>query len=212
MGKHWRRAAECALLFLLLPILLVPLRAEVAVRVIPATLAAAACCTLVLLASARFDRRRLWRTRHLRRHLAAMLALFVPAGLLLLALTYRCLRAHFLAFPAGKPLIWLLVMGLYPVLAAYPQEVIFRGFFFHRYGKLFPNKGLLLLASSCSFALAHLFFANWIAPVLAFFGGLLFGYRYLQSDSILIAGIEHALWGNCLFTLGIGWFFYGGAV
>jgi len=28
----------------------------------------------------------------------------------------------------------------------------------------------------------------------------------------LAAGLEHALWGDLLFTLGLGWYFYTGSI
>jgi membrane protease YdiL (CAAX protease family) len=117
-----------------------------------------------------------------------------------------------MAFPRDNPTRWAVVLLLYPLLAALPQEVFFRCFFFHRYRQLFPCPTLMILASALSFSLAHLLYANWIAPLLSFLGGLLFGWRYWQTRSLLAVSIEHALWGNFLFTVGIGWFFYSGAI
>lgn len=62
------------------------------------------------------------------------------------------------------------------------------------------------------FFLAHMLYGNWLAPVLSAFGGLLFAFRYSRSRSTIIAAIEHGLWGNYLFTVGYGWFFYSGAI
>ncbi|MGD8563152.1 MAG: CPBP family intramembrane metalloprotease [Desulfarculaceae bacterium] len=103
-------------------------------------------------------------------------------------------------------------MLLYPLLAAYPQEIIFRGFFFERYQRLFSNDYKMLIVSALSFGLSHAMYGNWLAPVLAALGGILFGYRYLRSGSLALAGLEHGLWGNLLFTSGWGWFFYSGAI
>jgi membrane protease YdiL (CAAX protease family) len=66
--------------------------------------------------------------------------------------------------------------------------------------------------NALSFGLSHLFYGNWVAPVLAFFGGLLFAWRYQTSRSLGTVVIEHALWGDFLFTTGIGWYFYSGAI
>ena len=37
------------------------------------------------------------------------------------------------AFPRSRPLLWLAVMGLYPILSALPQELLYRAFLFARY-------------------------------------------------------------------------------
>ncbi|HXB22539.1 MAG TPA: hypothetical protein VNV88_14225 [Candidatus Solibacter sp.] len=42
-------------------------------------------------------------------------------------------------------------------------------------------------------------------------GGLLFALTYQQSGSLLLACIEHAIFGNFIFTIGLGQFFYHGA-
>ena len=118
----------------------------------------------------------------------------------------------FFFFPKERFNVWLGVMLLYPALAAYPQEVVFRGFFFHRYGKLFSRPVTLIIVNGICFGWAHLVYGNWVAPVISTLGGFLFAYRYLQSRSLLVVGIEHGLWGNFLFTVGLGWYFYSGSI
>jgi DNA-binding transcriptional LysR family regulator len=39
-------------------------------------------------------------------------------------------------------------MLFYPLLSAYPQEIIFRTFIFHRYQPLFPNSSMEFVAST----------------------------------------------------------------
>jgi membrane protease YdiL (CAAX protease family) len=166
----------------------------------------------LLIRDRHFDRAKLWSRRGLGAATRQIMGFFVlPAAVLTLA-TLGFLEAHFLAFPRRQPLMWALVVLLYPWLAALPQELLFRCFFFHRYRHLLPQPALMVLASAVSFSLAHLFYANWVAPLLSFLGGLLFGWRYLKTRSLLAVSIEHALWGNFLFTVGIGWFFYSGAI
>ena len=98
-----------------------------------------------------------------------------------------------------------------PDLLGLSQELIFRTFFFHRYRRLFGPVGLVV-ASGIAFGVAHLFFNNWIAPVMTTVGGMLFALTYRQSRSTLQACLEHALWGDFLFTIGLGWYFYGGSI
>jgi|GEM_PF-5893722 len=42
--------------------------------------------------------------------------------------------------------------------------------------------------------------------------GLLFARTYQRSESTLQASLEHALRGDFLFILGLGWCFYGGLI
>jgi uncharacterized protein len=54
-------------------------------------------------------------------------------------------------------------------------------------------------------------FGNWIAVALCAIGGLLFAFTYQNSGSLLLTCIDHALFGNFLFTIGLGQFFYHGS-
>ena len=47
---------------------------------------------------------------------------------------------------------------------------------------------------------------------LGIFGGYIFASTYKKTKSLLIVSIEHALYGNTIFFLGLGWFFWGGSV
>jgi membrane protease YdiL (CAAX protease family) len=141
-----------------------------------------------------------------------MLRLFIPGAVLLSVATMLWLPDKLLSFPRLRPLIWLVVMILYPLLLAFPQELVFRSFFFRRYHALFRTDGQLIFFNALSFGLFHLFYGNWVAPALSFAGGLLFAWRYHYLRSLPLISLEHALWGNYLFTIGIGWYFYSGAI
>ena len=52
--------------------------------------------------------------------------------------------------------------------------------------------------------LVHLVYGNWIAMILSWFGGALFGYRYMQTRSTPVVVVEHAIWGSFIFTIGLG--------
>ncbi len=206
------RVLECALLFFVFPSLLFFVRHHLAFRIVPLVLALAALSTVRLWRDATFQPGRLWSARGTRRAVSALLAFFVPAGLLLGVLTAAFAPEHFLRIPCSRPRTWLAVMLLYPPLAVLPQEVLFRTYFFHRYGPLFPNRLVLLAANALSFGLAHLVYGNWVAVTLSTLGGVLFAYRYLRTGSLLVVALEHALWGNFLFTIGAGWYVYSGAI
>ncbi len=110
----------------------------------------------------------------------------------------------------SRPLLWLQVMLLYPFISAYVQEILFRSFFFYRYRKLFGKSLVFVLVNALLFSYVHIIFENWIAVVFTFFGGLLFAHTYLKTRSTMLTAIEHSLYGNLLYTLGLGHYFYNG--
>jgi len=103
-----------------------------------------------------------------------------------------------------KPKLWLLILFVYSFLSVYPQELIYRTFFFQRYGSLFPNQTALILVNAAVFSLAHLFFQNHLVTLLTFIGGILFAITYHKTKSTALVSIEHAIYGCWLFTVGMG--------
>src|SRR5215470_10843518 len=106
------------------------------------------------------------------------------------------------------PGLWLLVMILYPIVSVYPQEMIYRAYFFHRFKPLFGSGPFMIVASALLFGLVHIIFGNWISIALTAVGGALFGITYRNSRCLLLACFEHALFGDFIFTIGIGRYFY----
>jgi len=203
---------ECGLFYFVLPSMLYVVRHQIAFRVFFVLAIAAAICGILLIRDPEFDRRCLWRVNRPGRNLLFVMATFIPLALLLAVATWILLPEKLLAFPRDRTMLWMVVMLLYPLLLAWPQEFFFRSFFFHRYRALFNNPEQMIVANALSFSLAHLFYGNWVAPVMSFGGGLLFGWRYHTTRSLPLVSLEHALWGDYLFTIGIGWFFYSGAI
>lgn len=115
---------------------------------------------------------------------------------------------QWLAFPAERPLLWLVVMVLYPVLSALPQEFIFRTYFFHRYERCIHYKYGTIILSALAFSFLHIVYDNWWAIALSFVAGLLFGITYSRTRSLFWVTVEHALYGCLVFTLGLGHYFY----
>ena len=101
-------------------------------------------------------------------------------------------------------------MVLYPLLSVYPQELFFRAFFFHRYRRLFGQGMATVVASALLFGFVHIVFGNWISILLSSVGGMLFARTYFHSGSLALTCIEHALYGNFIFTIGLGEFFFHG--
>lgn len=97
---------------------------------------------------------------------------------------------------------------IYPVLSAFPQELIFREFFFYRYTGLFKRPAILLIANVILFSFAHLYFMSWIVLLFTLAGGLIFSLTYLKTKSLLVVTIEHTLYGSVILASGLGEQFY----
>lgn len=103
-----------------------------------------------------------------------------------------------------KPVLWVSILFFYSVFSVFPQELIYRTFFFERYRTLFKSQMLFIMCNAMLFSLAHLFFRNGLVMMLTFIGGLLFAFTYNKTKSTLLVSIEHAIYGCWLFTVGMG--------
>ncbi len=103
-----------------------------------------------------------------------------------------------------KPMLWTMILFIYSVFSVYPQELIYRTFFFQRYEHLFKNEYLFIIVNAAVFSLAHIFFRNTLVMFLTFIGGILFALTFKKTKSTLLVSIEHAIYGCWLFTVGMG--------
>ncbi|WP_452229089.1 CPBP family intramembrane glutamic endopeptidase [Lacinutrix sp. MEBiC02404] len=103
-----------------------------------------------------------------------------------------------------KPFLWIAILFFYSVFSVYPQELLYRTFYFQRYKKLFKSEVVLFLVNAIVFSLAHLFFKNILVLIMTFLGGILFAITYNKTKSTLLVSIEHAIYGCWLFTVGMG--------
>lgn len=165
-----------------------------------------------LLSDRGFDRAKLWNAGGLAPHLVSVVLIFLCVALIL------WLGVHLFAphlqwgFVRTYPAFWAVVMFAYPLLSVYPQGIVYRTFFFERYGALFPGKWAMIVASAAAFAFMHIVFRNWLAVALTFAAGLLFAYRYAVTNSLATSCFEHALYGCWIFTVGLGQYFYHGTI
>ena len=118
----------------------------------------------------------------------------------------------FLWIVTQRPELWIMIMVAYPLLSAWPQEVIYRALFFERYGVLFPSVALLIVANGAVFGFGHLFYMNWITISMTAVGGAIMGWAYLRNRSMTLAWVLHLIAGNIVFTVGLGRYFYSGNV
>jgi membrane protease YdiL (CAAX protease family) len=140
--------------------------------------------------------------------LVLLRALGIAFGLF--ALTAFTSPGALFGFPRHRPVVWAIVMVLYP-LSAYAQELVYRPFFFHRYGHLFSTAWGRILASGLLFGWAHIMVNNLLAIGLASIAGILFASTYERSRSTVLVSLEHALYGDVAFTIGLGAVFYSTA-
>jgi len=203
-------AIEFFLLFFVGPAIFVWTRLRI--PPIPVLWALMGYCLVVLLRDSKSNRMHLWDPAGLWRHAPAILMLFAVAAAISIALVLRYAPEAFLSFPRSNPLLWALVMVLYPPLSVYPQAIVYRAFLFARYRRLFGADWGIVLASAVAFAFVHIVFRNLWAVALTLPAGLLFAVRYWQTGSLAASSFEHALYGCAIFTIGLGRWFYHGAV
>jgi uncharacterized protein len=202
-------ALEFSFLFLAIPLLIY-------YRVIPNLpilylLLGAIAAMLFLHHSPGFGIAQLISTKNIQPHLVAMLFRDL-IFLILLGIAVRVFTPELLfSFVRRSPGLWALVMLLYPLVSVLPQELLYRVFFFERYERLFGDGWVMLVASALAFGFVHLIFGNWLSVILCVIGGFLFAFTYHSSGSFLLVCLEHAIFGNFIFTIGLGRFFYHGS-
>lgn len=202
-------ALECLLLFGGLPIIILLFKQR-AVMVAILWLTALGTC-LILRRTEGFSLSQEWNRAGFRAGLKEVLIRFAGLAPLLLLFTWLHDPQRLFSFPLERPQVWLMVMVLYPLLSVMPQELIFRTFLFHRYTPLFSNTSGYMLFSALSFGYVHIIFMNWISVLFCTVGGWMFAQTYIRHRSLALVCFEHAIYGCYIFTIGLGWYFYGSA-
>lgn len=111
---------------------------------------------------------------------------------------------HLFFVPLNRPALFFFILFVYSIFSVWPQEIIFRTFFFERYERLFRKKWIMVLLNAFIFSLAHLFYKNELVLLVTFIGGIIFGLTFIKFRSTTLVSIEHAIYGNWLFTVGMG--------
>jgi len=167
---------------------------------------------VLLLRDPTFDRKELWRWRGIAMTSHRIVIGWLVMGLGLVGIAWVGLPdEEFFRLPRENPRVLLMISLFYPLLSVYPQGLLFRTFFFHRYEPILGRGAQALVMHALAFGFMHLIFLNIIAPVICVAGGLVIGWTYLRTRSSAAAWVEHSLYGITLFTCGLGWFFYGGS-
>jgi len=146
-----------------------------------------------------------------RKNLRLILFRWIVISICLAFFTYHFFPDKFLFLQKNNPnFIWLLFI-FYPFFSALPQEFIFCTFFFNRYKNII-TPAYIPIMSALFFTFSHFFFINLIAPTLSIFAGLIFAHTYRKTNSLALVTLEHSLYGNTLFYIGLGYYFWGGSI
>jgi len=170
----------------------------------------AAMAATWLARSGDFNVKNFWRGDNIEvewRQLKDILMRFSVSAVGLLALVLTLFPEKLFEFPRATPLKWATLLTVYPIISVYPQELLYRAFFARRYHSLFPRMETSLLASALVFAWLHMVFRNHFAVVLTLVGGWFFAQTYARTHSLRLVCFEHTLYGNLIFTIGLGNFF-----
>jgi uncharacterized protein len=198
--------SELAVVFLAMPLLIN--RRVLPNWPIPFLLLVTLGAFLILRQEPAFDRAILIRFRGVMNRIRPLLLRDGALIALLGVAVWRMTPELLFSFVKTNPMLWAVVMVLYPVLSVYPQEFLFRAYFFRRYAPLFGGGWGMVAASALAFGFVHIIFGNWLSVGLSAIGGVLFALTYQQSGSLVLTCIEHALFGDFIFTIGIGQFFF----
>jgi hypothetical protein len=202
------RLLELALVFLGLPLALRLGLVPVPRLAVLATVMAG--CLAVLAGDSTFDRSQLFSFHGVKARCGALAWRTAAAALLVAAVVLWLDPARWLEMPRQHTLAWATALLLYPALSAWPQEVIYRAFFFHRYGPVLGRGTGLLVANAVAFGALHLVYPNLVAPLLSVPAGLLMAHTFRRTGTLGPVWIEHVVYGMLLFTLGLGQYFYDG--
>lgn len=146
-----------------------------------------------------------------RSELVSMLVVFVAVAAGVAVFVAVWMPHVFLNFPRSAPRLWLFVMFAYPIASVLAQELIYRTFFFHRYGALFGERRWLAIGvNGALFGFAHVMFYSTVSIVLTAVAGLLLAWRYDRTRSFWAVWLEHSLYGGLVFTIGLGRYFFTG--
>jgi len=200
-----RLFAELTLLYVGLPTLY--LLGFVPLAKIPFLLLVVTGVCVALAFDPSFDRRLLWNAAPLRGEWRRIVLTFAIGAAGLAVFTALLFPERLFDLPRTEPVTWLVLMFAYPLLSVFPQEVVYRTFFYHRYAPILPEQVLRIGLNAAAFGYMHIVYENWIAVVLTTIGGVLLARTYERTRSTLTASFEHALYGCLVFTIGLGEFF-----
>lgn len=146
-----------------------------------------------------------------KRVVLSICAIFLGIAAAITLYIYVEIPHRLLEFPTRNPSLWLAVMIFYPLASVIPQELIYRTFFFHRYGPLFGEaRWLAYVVNGLLFGFAHVIFGSYVSIALTAILGCLLAWRYDETRCFWAVWLEHSLYGCFIFTIGLGHYFFTG--
>ncbi len=200
---------EFTVLFIILPTVYMAYRPFL-IHPFPVVWGFAACCVWILKRDGSLSLQDFLGAHPGKERVRAALARFAFWAVLLILYAVCFEPGKLFAFPRNNPLVWLLFVWLYPVLSVIPQGIIYRVFVFRRYRDLFGSDWAMIAASALVFSYAHIIYRNPVAIVLTLFGGLFFAHTYAKDGSPWLSNVEHAIYGDFVFTIGLGYYICSG--
>ena len=201
MDKTTLRIIECILLFLVLPILLI---FDISIYIkLGLTLLSLVYCISVTFKEKLFTFSELF-TINSPKEWKSIVLKTVFLVIISTILMYIFNDEKLFIVIRNKPLLWIAICCFYSIFSVYPQELLYRSFFFKRYASLFKNSTAFIIINALAFSVAHCLLLNIYICILTFIGGLVFALTYQKTKSVLLTSVEHAIYGSWLFTLGIG--------
>ncbi len=137
-------------------------------------------------------------------HIITIINRFLLISIVLFFIVFLAYPLHLFDMPRNMTRTWLLLLLIYPVISVYPQELLYRVFFFHRYKGLLKNPQILFVLNAVLFGWMHIVFHNLLAVIFSIVAGLLFADTYRKTQSMRLTCLEHTLYGYLIFTLGYG--------
>lgn len=141
------------------------------------------------------------------RHMVLGLLLFIINAVFMILIIYLVDPSKLFYLLKTQPFLLVMIAVFYPLFSVVPQGLAYRCLFFHRYADLFPGVYFKIVSSALFFSFGHILYKSYLVLILTFIAGLIFGYSYYKTKSLLWSSIEHALYGVWLFASGLGIFF-----
>lgn len=134
------------------------------------------------------------------------------SALFLLLLVMWIAPGNLFDMPEKRFKLWVILCASYPLLSAYPQEIIYRLFLFKRYKRLLSTKILRITASGVTFGFAHIIYGSPVSVMLTLVAGFYLAYVYTNTKSVLFTTILHCVFGLLVFTVGLEHYFILNAI
>ncbi len=204
MIKMWK-IIELVTLFTILPLLMrfniIPLPRIILLLIV-------FIFVLILSIKLRYIDKNWFRTPKLDNHYwSKMGVIYLSSFLVFVGYIYFFLNQKPFVLIRERPLLMLIISVFYPLVSAFPQELIYRTFYFERYKNIFTTNQLLI-SNMISFSFLHIIYDNFPAIILTLISGLVFTLNYHRQRSLMLVTIEHSILGLIVFITGMGQYFY----